>query len=487
MKKNNISQFAFSFFRIQQFAVLFLTLTVLANTGMSQSEVIKPHKTNFFIFEKGGEVFYPIGANAGLFMNPEFPEKGIDSVLKTWSDAGINTIRFCLDDYHKPTDLKEFENPDGSLKDGVLSRVDVILKAAQKHNMWAILCFFDIESIAHNWKNHPFNKKNGGGCENIADIFLPEMIGKNTKRIQQVMHNFSGCNILAWEIARGVNIWEIPIKTGDDAARQGEFWVFRMADTLSRVNQEGRMTALSYVPNTLPVTLMGVDYININLLTLESNNPVVAAQSTAKIIDIGRTQYKKPVFIADIIWKGKDDQRAELTRDVFWSSVVSGSGSFISPNPLQENSAISGDSLNLVKAAKLFLSYLDLEGSPRPPSKVPIELQPIESCVLIEGMQGKDWMFWLLRKETGDTTPKIIFKTVEGLYDYHWFYTDNTSQAPTKEFVSARKEIKMQVPNFEHDMAGVLRLKRRMEDKNNKSKVQINQPTEEMKISLPKQ
>ena len=489
MKNNHIFERPFfsSSFRKRPFLfTLFIIMALVAKTGLPESTVIKPHKTNFFVFEKDGSVFYPVGANADLFMNPVFPEKGIDSILRTWADSGINTIRFCLDDYHKANDLKEFENPDGSLKTGVITRVTTILNAAQKYNIWAIISFFDVESMARNWKNHPYNIKNGGTCETIKDFFSSaEMLGKGTKRIQQAVHSFAGLNILAWELGSGINVWELGLRLGNDAPAQGEFWTYRMADTLNRVNQEGRMTALSYIPNTVPITLMGVPYIQMNLLTIESHNPILAAQSTAKIVELGRT-FRKPLYIANIISDNTDDLRGKVIRNVFWSSVVSGSGSFLSPNPIKETPEISGDEMTLLKAFKPFITHLDLEGSPRPPSKVPIAIQPIGSCIVIEGMQGKDWMFWLLRADSGDTKPRITFQTIEGLYDYHWFNTDTIASAPSKEFVSARKEIKMQVPDFAHDIAGILRLERKMEDKKEVSPKPEQQPAEEKKTSARK-
>ncbi|MBD3265962.1 hypothetical protein GF373_04775, partial [bacterium] len=307
-------------------------------------------------------MFFPIGANASEFMSPSFPAKAIDPLLQTWADAGINTLRICLDDFASLEAWDEYENQDGTLKKAAVDRLETLLQAAQKHNMASVISFFDLQRMALHWDTHAYNRKNNGPCANLADFFIkPVMLGRATKRIRQIVNIANDYPILAYELARGINIWERVRNTKADTPKRVEFWAFRIAETLHRADRDNHLIALNYVPNTLPITLMRAPYIHINFLSVQSKNPIVAAKSTAQFIQVAR-DYKKPVFIAEINWSGDGAGRAELIRNVFWASVASCSGSFLTPGSMLEKAQISSEDLLLAKTLKPFIKYIDLNG-----------------------------------------------------------------------------------------------------------------------------
>jgi hypothetical protein len=454
MKQSNKRKLFFPVF------FLFCCLVFVSYAGAA-SAVIQKHRTNFFLFEKNNSVFYPVGANAKELMNASFPQEAVAPLLKTWAEAGINTLRICLDDYADWDQWKKYEKSDGTLSDEAMQRLQLLLKAVKDNGMVAIVCLFDLQSMAARWEEHPYNTQNGGPCESIGDFFTkPEMLGRATKRIKQIVPVANTFPLLAYELARGVNIWEQSTVPSAANARKGEFWVFRVSETLRRADQKQHLTALSFVPNTMPITLMAARYIDINLLSIQSNDPVVAASSSAKLIQTAR-DFKKPVFFSEIRWTGRTAQRTELVRNVFWASVASSSGSFLSPQSMLNDTRITNEELMLVQTLQPFLDYVDLDGYPRPPSKVAIEVDPKGSYLLVEGMQGSDWIFWIMRLGSGDNKPKLDFRTVEGQYQYHWFDTEVQESGRKKTFYLTRKEVTLQVPEFNHDIIGVLRLLQR--------------------------
>lgn len=443
---------------------VWLSSVILLGCGVTFAAegVVSIHKSNFFLFQKGNDVLYPVGINSGGFLDPTYPEAGIEFHCKLWSESGANTLRINLDDFHAPTVLRDFENGDGTLKEAVLQRLDRVLTIAQAYKLDVILGFYDVETMVKHWDEHPYNRKNGGLCDSMGDFFTsPAMLGRATKRVNQVVDYCKGRNIFAWELARGINIWELGMKLGiDDLPAKGEFWVFRMADMLRRTDQEKRLLALSYAPNTLPLTLAGAPLIQINLLHIQAKDPYKAAEFTPTLIHMAR-DYKKPVFVAETSWTGSDSRNPELVRNIFWSSVASCSGTFLSASRAYNENLLSDEELTLIKTLVPFVNYADLSGPPRPPSVVPILLEPPETFLLVEGMLGKDWIFWILRNQPGETAPRLTFRTVEGVYEYSWFPTDHVERAKSKPFSLKRKEIMLQCPSFGHDILGVLRLEHR--------------------------
>jgi hypothetical protein len=439
--------------------VLFVAFLV-AQTGDCAS-IYKRHNTNFFCFSKNNELFFPVGANTSPLMDPMYPEKMIPFLLHSWAEAGINTVRICVDDYQPGKGLyPQFENEDGTLKAPVIERIQLILAAAKENNLAVVLVFFDTASMAQNWKEHGYNKSNKGPCAEIADFFTsPQMLGRATKRIKQLVETCNSEDILAWEMARGINIWEMGIKVGTETSLNVEFWSFRMTDTLRRADQMNHLVAFSYVPNTLPLTFMAVGYVDVNFLHIRGSDPHTVAASMPPLLEIAR-DHKKPVFIAEISSPKAPQHRAEITRNVFWSSLALCSGSFLSPLPLKDGGKITGEDLALAKNAQPFLDFLDLDGVPRPASRVPIEINTKGRYQLVEGMQGRDWIFWLLRPDAGEETPNLTFRTVEGEYLYRWFDTETGEAHDAKQFLLIRKYVTLAVPPFGHDTLGVLRLLR---------------------------
>jgi len=48
-------------------------------------------------------------------------------------------------------------------------------------------------------------------------------------------------------------------------------------------------------------------------------------------------------------------------------------------------------------------------------------------------------------------------RTVEGIYQFQWFDLEKEMKYPPKTFRQFRKELRMETPEFERDILGVLR------------------------------
>ncbi len=431
-------------------------------------DTIGIHKTNFYIFNKGGEPYMPFTANVGYLMNPSLPDEAVSTTLEQLAVAGIDTIRVVIDDaYQLNQPLKTFEAPDGSLQDSVLSRLELILDISKQCGMYTILCLFDIQKTAERWVDHPSNRKNGGNCADLsAYLTQSTQLKRFASRVTQVVSRYKDENILAWELGRGVNIWELNTPPDNDLIEPVKFWILRTVDWLRRADNRNHLIALSYAPNTLPISLMQFAPIQINLLQIHSGNSLQAAVSLQSFIQTART-LKKPIFVAETHWKGKSSQRDEFTKNQLWVSIASCSSMFLSPVKEGDNVPhFASADLVQFKHAKAFCEHINIGGVPRPPSPAPIQIKQHDSYIVIESLVGNDWLFWGVRKDSGDDQLKLTFHTVEGKYEVLWFDTVKGSIDQERVFRLVKKQISMVSPPFEHDIAGRLRFIERLKLEN---------------------
>jgi len=456
--------------------LLLFPLFIVAGNAYG-GEAITIHKTNFYLFEKDGKTFFPIVANAGFLMNLSLTDKEAERQIAEWSGNGINVLRIAVDSaLPSGAKLSEVETNDGELTPAVLSRLDYLIQNAEKRGMAVLLILFDLETMSENWEHHPYNQSQGGWCANLSDFFLqPKSRSRAIQRTKQLTTRYHSRNIMAWEIARGANVWNAGVKPVKEMIYPAEVWFERIAKEIQS-NDPRRLKTISFLPNTLP-TPMQPDLIGLISLTdffllhIRSKDAYVAAQSAAQYIQIAR-DFKKPVFIGETSWNGKDNEYEDFIHNVFWSAAASCSGSFLTPIEGKEGFHIPDSSRALCATLLDFLSYVELDGRPRPPSRAPIQIEPKDVCLLVESMAGNDRIFWLLRKKPGLGQVQLTFNMIEGFYEYQWFDTESRGKGRNKEFNLLRQQLIMQSPEFTRDCLGVLRLTKSIEIKKEPDKTE---------------
>ncbi|MEW6235409.1 MAG: DUF4038 domain-containing protein [Candidatus Omnitrophota bacterium] len=456
------------FMKIAYFLLLFPLFVVTG--GAYGGEAISIHKANFYLFEKEGKPFFPIGANAGFLMNLRLTDKEAERDIAEWSGNGINVLRIAIDSaLNSGALLSEVETSDGELTSAVLSRLDFLIHAAEKRGMAVILILFDLQSMSENWEHHPYNRSQGGWRANLSDFFLLQKSRSQAiRRTKQLTARYKNRPILAWEIARGADAWNSEAKPDKETIYSAQVWFERIAKEIE-TNDPGRLKSISFMPNTLPTALqpelMGlVSLADFFLLHIRSKDAYVAAQSASQYIQMAR-DCKKPVFIGESTWTGRENEYEEFIRNIFWSAAASCSGSFLTPIEGRDGFRIPDSSRALCATLLDFLSYVELGGRPRPPSKSPIQAEPKDACLLVESMAGNDRIFWLLRKKPGLGQVQLTFHTIEGIYEYQWFDTESRGKGRNKEFQLRRQQLILQSPEFMRDCLGILRFKKSFEIK----------------------
>ncbi|RJP27227.1 MAG: hypothetical protein C4527_13725 [Candidatus Omnitrophota bacterium] len=455
--------------------IAWLTVFMVPYIAIADSP-IGIHKTNFYALSQNGNPFLPVAANVGFLMDLSLSEDAVKETLHRLAAFGVNSIRVVIDNAYKIGEpLDKFEAFDGSLKEPVLARLDAILTEAEKQGMPAILALFDIESVARQWENHPRNKKNGGACIDVTEYLTkPDQVKRTALRLTQIVARYSKRNILAWELARGVNIWDLQTPPQNEYLQPIQFWIMRTVDQLRRIDDRKHLTALSYVPNSLPFSLMQTAPVDLIMLHIRSENPLRTAMSIQSFIDASR-QYKKPIFIAETTWTGPSDHREEFTKNTLWSAAASCGAAFLMPQFVGDIPRFSNAELTQFKAFQLFLDNVDLGGVPRPPTPAPIQITPPDSYFIVESIVGNDRLFWVLRKNPGKSKDIFTFQTVEGQYEYLWFNTDAGEIDRKREFKLTRKTLMLDPPHFEHDIAGRLRLMQPISESKGEKKEKPNE------------
>lgn len=434
-------------------AVMYAAMVLLP--VLSHTDPLRPHKTNFFLLEREGEVFLPLGANADFLLSPDVSPGEAESILRDWKSFGINTLRINLGGAADHWSNKAPET-------GPLERADAIVRFAEENGMAVIPVLFDIAGMAASWETHPANRANGGGCAGPLDYFTnaSERM-RGVERLREWTGRFGGRDCVIWELARGLNL-DDTVKGADRAQSEGiVYWTVYMLDELLKAGGENPAW-VSFMPNTMPPHLMAIRGIGGYLLHIESGDPVSAAVGGAQMIQAARS-YKKPVFVGEMTWTGPDNRRAIFTKNLLWSSFAAGASAFLTPPGVEPDRPPLASDLAAMREVSFARALAKLGGPPRPPSEAPIQASPADSFHLIDSLVGNDWLFWVLRKEPGKGRAALEFRVVEGWYDLAWFDSWTGQAVPPIQRRIHRRRFVVETPEFEQSVFGRLRFAKPLE------------------------
>ena len=434
-----------------------LILAEFMTAGAAVGKPIGVNRTNFYLLDWKDQIFYPIGVNAGYLLAPDVPLEEIDRSLHMFTVAGANTIRINLDDALPRKRKATIEAADGTVRAELLERVDQIMAMCDRLGLVVIFSLWDIQRLEEEWDNHPYNARNGGRCATPEDFFMnPTQRMRSIRRIDQVAARYGKYDGLIWEMGRGLNVDELPGTVDPAYSKKIAFWTVYMMDRVRRADPQAHLLALSFLPNTLPYSLMDIQPANLFFLSIEARDALQAAQSTQQFIQTAR-QFRRPVFIGETAWKGPAFERDGYVLDMLWSSLAASSGTFLTPERDESKPRIYDSDLALLLGIRLFLPLVKLDGKPRPPSEAPLELIPKDSCLVVDSLVGNDWLFWLRRKGGGEGKMQVLFHTVEGWYEVQWFGMENLQRGENVSRRILQKVLRLESPEFGHAVIGRLR------------------------------
>lgn len=427
-----------------------------------QANPLRVHPANFYLLQDGRELFYPVGVNASHLLRESVSPSERETQIETWKASGVNTLRLVLDhaiDEAEPLD--RLQNEAGRIRDEVLERVDAIVDLAEARNMWVVLALFDLQRAAETWPQSHYHESMGGPCDEFADLYASGTMQEHSvARVGQVVTRYQGRNIAAFELARGINAWEMYIQGDTEIRLQARLWSTLVADQVQDSNREGHLTALSFLPNTLDLTQIRLT--DIVFASFRSGDDDSLFQSVPRFLGYA-LEYTKPVYISEFLWTGDETRRDSVVSGLYWQSVCKMSSLFLSPDPGQ--SRLSGFDLTVAENASRFLPLLEVDGTPRLPSQAPIQVAHEDEYQLEETIVGMDRLFWLRRKSPVNGRTALRFATVEGRYTYLWFEPEQNQIGRQMSFMLTRRSIDMETPEFYEHIWGVLRLDERPDER----------------------
>lgn len=174
-------------------------IEVSENDNLIKGGLTLSSNNSLFRFENG-EAFRGIGINI-CWAND------YDYYFRKMNENGMNVTRVWMSPWHLSLEW----NHTGLGKYDLIAadRLDEILSLAKKYDVYIILCM-DYHGVAQNragffnenkWLENPYNKINGGTCENAEDLFTDETAKKYFKqKYKYIISRFGySANILAWE------------------------------------------------------------------------------------------------------------------------------------------------------------------------------------------------------------------------------------------------------------------------------------------------
>jgi hypothetical protein len=217
-----------------------------------------------------GSSFYPIGENLG------WPEEAGSRIYGEWlrrlSEAGGNAARLWLVHYMCGTALEWSPKPVnpgfaevGRYSQESAARVDLLLAAAERHNIRIILSFFSFGDTNWDWEKNPYSIHKGGWLEGPREFFTDRRARRAVRaRLRYAVARYGWSqHVWAWEL------WnEVETSEGYEEDPVTD-WHREMATFLKQIDIHGHLVTTSYrfTPPTTPCAAYGlesIDFINVH-------------------------------------------------------------------------------------------------------------------------------------------------------------------------------------------------------------------------------
>lgn len=429
-----------------------------------EARPVTVHRPNFHLLSHNDEILFPFGVNAGFLLRESYPESAMEPALDRWQNDGINTLRISVQDAIRDEDpINRLEQEDGTIVDRVLARLDRLMDAAEERNQWIVLVLFDHERISRGWPHPHYHRSFGGPCTSFADLYQDDMLERALNRTRQLVAHCQGRNILAFDIANGINAWERFIREENEIRQHARVWSTLVKDQIHLVNEREHLTAATFLPNTFD--LVQVRFTDLIFVAFQSEDEDALLRSLPRFLDYSR-EYTRPIFVADLQWTGEASRRDAVLSNAFWLAMTRMSSVFLSPvDPTSTTRAFASADRTRISTAQRYLPLLELDGVPRAPSVAPIQVAGADEYQIEEKIVGTDRLFWIRRLSPVTGRTALRFATVEGKYTYQWFEPETRRVGNSHTFALTRRELMLETPEFVEQVWGVLRLDQRPDER----------------------
>ena len=159
----------------------------------------------YFMTDRG-KPWMPIGQNdaitwpelSGVYRRKDLATA--EAYLKMLSDRGVTCLRLMLEYSQGPR--HHFEKPVGHYRPAMIQLWDDLFAMCERHGMRILLTPFDTFWLWIKWKQHPYNRANGGPCADRRGFLLSRDTREAVKaRLRFAVERWSGSGALfAWDL-----------------------------------------------------------------------------------------------------------------------------------------------------------------------------------------------------------------------------------------------------------------------------------------------
>ncbi len=293
-----------------------ITITASKERGFVRVSPIDPH---YFIHDNG-ETHLPIGHNIPIYRAGEFGHlKGIQLM----AENGENWNRWWLSSYGLGL---EWEEGLVRYRQKQAAQVDHVLDAAEKYDFYYMMCLDTHQDFRQQgWKDNPYNKANGGPCENVVDWFTNEEAAKiYLKRLRyQVARWTYSQRIQCWEFGNEFEGWaNSPTKTIIE-------WHRKMAPALAKLDPYDHLITTSWWGKTGPVECWEIPEMDIVQTHCYTNNDLNVAKQTIEFCTTQWNNFKKPHIFAEFGIRSHSttadkDPKGWALHNANWAALMTG-------------------------------------------------------------------------------------------------------------------------------------------------------------------
>ena len=295
--------------------------------GNNAGFVRRSENNSFYLRFDSGRPFFGIGYNVGWVTNNDI--NIYDKYFSEFERNGLNLVRIWL---NSPWTLEIEPSRTGAYEFQDCAKLDQLLSMAGKRGIYVIVTMDSYGTLMSergdwnegSWSANPYNKRNGGPCDEPWDFFTDRAARKLYKnRLRYMIARFSSYpNVLAFEFW---NETDVP-----------EDWAREMSAYMKNANPHGQLLTLSlgypWGNNFDENDIWTVKDLDIVQRHIYGN---LEKDLIGNIISVNRSfaaLYAKPVMIGEFgMHAGRDDKEIDspgngtALHNSLWASVMSGS------------------------------------------------------------------------------------------------------------------------------------------------------------------
>jgi hypothetical protein len=380
-----------------------------------------------YFLTDSGHTWTPIGQNdavtwpelAGLFRRRDMA--GVERHLRWLKDHGVTCLRLMLE--YCQGEHRYMERPVGSFAPNMVRLWDDLFALLEKVGLHVLLTPYDTFFTWIRWRNHPYNRRNGGPCASRGRLLTcPDTREAIRARLAFASDRWGGSHALfAWDLWNELH----PAHGGDDPATLAPFiddigpWL--RAHEIARHGRAHLQTVSIFGPELLKHPMLAepifrhsaLDFANTHLYEARTiddpRNTVDPAIAVGRLMRaaVVDARDKRPVFDSEHgpIHRFKDKRRNlpedfddEYFRHIQWAHLASGGAGGGMRWPNRHPHVLTGGMRRAQQALSRFLPLIDWTRFGR--ENLNDELVAPDAIARFGCGDGKQAVVWMVRRDT---------------------------------------------------------------------------------------